>query len=200
MSALPSIWQDYAKSERSPHVHQQHSPTDVGNLFADVTGNLFRDPRSYKRSVGVTIRRKTYEAPEVDVSAPLVEKVASSASSINAFQERQAASQLLAEWHGQVTHIHADSFTAQLKGRFGECVQGSEDEAVIPVEDVRDEDKELFEVGAFFSLCISYEVSPTGSKRRFTEVIFRRMPAFRREELEAAAGRAKEIVRGLRLE
>jgi hypothetical protein len=145
-------------------------------------------------------RRKIYESPELDISTSVAKEKNSSASAVDSFKAHAAASQLLAEWHGQVVDIGAESFTAQLKGRFGEGIAGSEDEAVIPLDDVRDEDQELFRIGAFFSLCISYEVNAVGSKRRYTEVIFRRMPAFRREELDLAATRAKEIVRGFRLE
>lgn len=200
MSALLDDLRPYDESVRSPHVHQQHSITEIGQWFAPDTANLFRDPRTYRKNFSSPIRRRVYEIPEVDVSTPFAEGASSSASSVSAFREHQAASQLLAEWHGQVVEIRDDSFTAQLRGRFGEGVAGSEDEAVIPIDDVREEDRELFQAGAFFSLCISYEVNAAGSKRRYTEVIFRRMPAFRWDELEAAAARAKEIVRGLRVE
>ena len=112
----------------------------------------------------------------------------------------RVASLLLAEWHGQVTEILENSFVAQLKGRHGEGVAGKNEEAIIPFDDVRTSDKYLVEAGAFFSLCVSYEVSPGGTRRRFTEVVFRRMPSYRREELEYARERGRELARGLRLE
>lgn len=111
----------------------------------------------------------------------------------------QVASQLLAEWHGQVTEVLATTFAAQLKGRHGAGVFGKEDIAIIPRAEVRPDDEELLVPGAFFSLCVSYEVSRRG-RRRFTEVVFRRLPAYRREELEQAEARGREIARGLRLE
>ena len=111
----------------------------------------------------------------------------------------QVSTQLLAEWHGQVTEVLASSFVAELKGRHGEGVAGKEEVAVIPRDEVSPDDVELLEPGAFFSLCIAYEQSSRG-RRKFTTVVFRRLPAYRREELEEARERGRQIARGLRLE
>jgi hypothetical protein len=112
----------------------------------------------------------------------------------------RAFSQLLAERHGQVTEVFASTFTAQLKGRHGEGVRGKEEEAEIPIEEVRPGDLDLLQVGAFFRLCVSYEISRQGNRRRYTDVVFRRLPAYRRDELERAREQGREIARGLRLE
>ena len=115
------------------------------------------------------------------------------------FRQEQVSTQLLAEWHGQVTQVLASSFVAELKGRHGEGVAGKEEIAVIPRDEVNPDDAELLEPGAFFSLCIAYEQSSRG-RRKFTTVVFRRLPGYRREELEEARERGHQIARGLRLE
>ena len=141
------------------------------------------------------ISRRRILAPQN--TAPLEKD--SSAVAAHGKNER-GTSQLLAEWHGQVTAIYEDSFSAELKGRHGEGVIGSEEEAVIPLEDIRSDDRALVRIGAFFSLCVCYGLSVGGQRRRFTDVVFRRLPAYILEELEQARERARELVRGLRLE
>lgn len=114
-------------------------------------------------------------------------------------RDRTSTSQLIAEWHGQVTELEDDHFYAELKGLHGEGVAGSNEEAVIPISDLRPDDKFLLTEGAFFRLCISYEIQSSGNRRRYTEVIFRRLPVFRRKELEEAKHRAQNLSRALRL-
>ena len=141
---------------------------------------------------------RTYPVAEGDISSDVRASEKPSTRGANPIFG-QAVSQLLAEWHGQVTEVNATTFFAQLKGRHGDGVIGQENVAVIPRDEVRPDDEELLMPGAFFSLCVSYEISRKG-RRRYTEVVFRRLPAYRREELEQAAVRGREIARGLRLE
>lgn len=136
----------------------------------------------------ITTQRDTAVQGKDSSAAPTYEK------------PERATSQLLAEWRGQVSAIFDDAFSAELKGRHGEGVIGSEEEALIPLDDVRSDDRDLVRPGAFFSLCVCYESSVDGQRRRFTDVVFRRLPAYRLEELELARDRARELVRGLRLE
>jgi len=135
--------------------------------------------------------------PELDVSAARPSALLATLPK-EALQD-QVSTQLLAEWHGQVTEVLASAFVAELKGRHGEGVAGKEEVAVIPRDEVSPDDAELLEPGAFFSLCIAYEQSSRG-RRKFTTVVFRRLPAYRREELEEARERGRRIARGLRLE
>ncbi len=113
---------------------------------------------------------------------------------------RQDKSELLAEWHGQVTSIEGGAFRADLSGTHGRGVIGMQEEALIPLEDVSVDDLDLLVEGAFFRLCISYETDVRRVRRRCTTVVFRRMPAYRRDELEEARRAGLEIARALRLE
>jgi len=144
-----------------------------------------------------TTNRRLQTVPEVDTSAALPS--APPATLPNEFRQEQISTQLLAEWHGQVTEVLGSSFVAELTGRHGEGVAGKEEIAVIPRDEVNPDDAELLVPGAFFSLCIAYEQSSRG-RRKFTFVVFRRLPAYRREELQEARDRGRQIARGLRLE
>ncbi len=110
--------------------------------------------------------------------------------------------ELLAEWDGCVTGLPNEGyyFSATLKGKVGEGVQGEEEDASIPLDDVSEGDKDLLRLGNFFRLCVIHEVLPTGQPRRYTQVVFRRMPAYRRHDLEQSAERGREIARRLRVE
>lgn len=110
-------------------------------------------------------------------------------------------SKLVAEWHGQVLEVRDRSFIAELRGTVGEGVRGSWEEAEIPREEVRSDDEELLRVGAFFRLSVNYELQRnTSTRRRYTDITFRRLPAYRRDELEEAAARARELAGAIRME
>lgn len=111
-----------------------------------------------------------------------------------------ANSQPLAEWHGIVLSVGESHFVAELIGKTGIGVAGSHEEACLPIDEVRASDRDLLSPGAFFRLCVSRESDRSGTWRRSTYVVFRRMPAYRREELEAAKLAARDLVRALRVE
>ena len=117
----------------------------------------------------------------------------------SAISHAPARSQVIAEWHGQVVAIKHDYFVAELKGTLGVGVAGSLEEAQIPSDEVRQDDRELLQEGAFFRLCVNWEFV-NGSRRRVTDLVFRRMPAYRRDELEEARKAAVELFHALRVE
>ena len=109
--------------------------------------------------------------------------------------------ELLAEWNGCVTVVEdGPYFMATLKGILGEGVKGEEEDATIPVSDVSEWDKDLLRPGNFFRLCVIYEILPSGQPRRSTQVVFRRLPAYRQHDLDTALERGRELARGLRVE
>ncbi|QKE39970.1 MAG: hypothetical protein HO274_00450 [Ferrovum myxofaciens] len=115
---------------------------------------------------------------------------------------RIAPDELLAEWDGYVTSIQEEGmfFSAVLNGLKGLGVKGAEEDAVIPISDVADWDKDLLREGNFFRLCVKQGVSPSGQPIRYTMVIFRRMPAYRQQDLDQAIVRGRELARSLRVE
>ena len=113
-----------------------------------------------------------------------------------------STTELLAEWSGCVNSIHEGgvSFSATLTGIVGEGVAGFEEDATIPIDDVSEWDKELLYPGNFFRLCVVHEIQATGQPRRYTQVVFRRLPAYRRHDLEKAAELGHAISQNLRVE
>lgn len=108
----------------------------------------------------------------------------------------RVAQELLAEWHGYVTRVGpADNpwFSAVLTGKKGVGVVGEEEDAQIPIDDVSEFDRELVSPGNFFTLSVIREVRSDGQPRRYTQVVFRRLPAYQNRDLEAAAERARQI-------
>jgi len=116
--------------------------------------------------------------------------------------KRLAPAELLAEWSGCVTSIQEDGFyfSATLSGVEGQGVKNEEEDAIIPITDVSEWDKDLLSPGNFFRLCVMYEVSSSGQPRRYTQVVFRRLPAYRQQDLDEALERGRKLARGLRVE
>ena len=107
---------------------------------------------------------------------------------------------VLAEWNGSVDHVGPFYFSASLNGLSGEGVEGQYEDAEIPLSDVAESDFELLVPGSFFRLTVCMEVRADGQPRRYTQVVFRRLPAYRAHDLDIADQRALERHRGLRVE
>jgi hypothetical protein len=107
--------------------------------------------------------------------------------------------QLIAEWEGYVTNIESQTFQARLRGISGRGVEGEIEDAVIPIREVGSRDNPQFAVGALFRLCVS-EVTFGDEVQRATKLVFRRLPAYRREDLEAARTRALARAHAIRLD
>lgn len=115
-------------------------------------------------------------------------------------QEGSVTSVRVAEWEGHVTSVGHKSFEARLRGIFGEGVDGQLEDATIPIAEINDFNKSLFAVGAIFRLCVSYDEYQSGQIRRYTDMVFRRLPAYRQKDLDDAMKRARERLSELRLE
>jgi hypothetical protein len=136
-------------------------------------------------------------AGDLSVNMAAVSRIA--AASITDIESPK--NQVVAEWHGMVTELLESNFVAELQGILGVGVRGAIEEAVIPIDEVREEDRGLLEPGAFFRLCVNNAIRSDGkTRRRFTDVVFRRLPAYRRDELEEAAERGRAIARAIRVE
>ena len=95
----------------------------------------------------------------------------------------------LQKWEGIVTEVSKDSFV----GRLIDLTERSGDtEAEFSIEEVHQEDKPLVEVGAVFYWTIGYK-EDRGQRIRASMIRFRRLPAWQKEEIEAAKRDAKYI-------
>lgn len=149
------------------------------------------------------IEKNAYNNIIETLPRPLVPKKIVQTTSLSPLTNKQfAPAELLAEWSGCVTDIQESShfFSATLKGIEGDGVKGEEDDAIIPISDVSEGDKDLLQPGNFFRLCVMHEVTPSGQPRRYSLVIFRRMPAYRKQDLDASMERGRKLARGLRVE
>jgi hypothetical protein len=106
----------------------------------------------------------------------------------------------VAEWDGYVTEVCDLSFTAVLRGIAGEGVAGESHDAEIALDDVGRSDRTLLRPGAFFRICIYFQLDEDDRPKRYAKVVFRRLPAYRQAELEQADRRSEERHRRLRVE
>ncbi len=81
----------------------------------------------------------------------------------------------LQEWEGHVIEIGADEFVARLVDRTPGHSHETE-EASIPLAELSDSDTAKIAVGSIFRWVIGYEDSPSGVRRRVSQIAFRDLP------------------------
>lgn len=96
----------------------------------------------------------------------------------------------LQKWQGIVLEVKQDAFITKLKDL---TENGVEEEAEISLEEVSDDDKKLVVPGGVFYWNIGYQISYQGQQTRASIIRFRRLPVWRKEELDAAKERAQKI-------
>ena len=87
--------------------------------------------------------------------------------------------QVLQKWEGIVQEILTDTFIARLSDTENQI----EEEAEIYLEEVDEKDKDLVTPGAVFYWHIGY--NDEQSRQRFSMIKFRRLPTWKKEELDA---------------
>jgi hypothetical protein len=96
---------------------------------------------------------------------------------------------ILQQWNGVVLFRGKNTFTARL-------YEGYQDFPVkrteIDVEEVADEQRDMILAGAPFSWIIGYRVR-AGTRSRFSEIYFRRLPAWTKKEIEEAEIAASKL-------
>jgi hypothetical protein len=113
---------------------------------------------------------------------------------------RGNANEVIAEWEGYVTRVDEETIEARLVGLTGEGVAGETEEATIPKSEITDADKPLAVIGGLFRLCLNYEKTQAGERRRYSTLVFRRLPAYRQRDLDAAHDRTRVRLNALRVE
>jgi hypothetical protein len=109
-----------------------------------------------------------------------------SAGSFNALQE----------WEGVVLEVGAKSFTARLTDLTAGNKMETE-EADFPIADLRDQDREPLRPGAVFRWAIGFHRSPSGTRTRASRIVFRRLPAWTKQEIREAHREAKRLSTGI---
>jgi hypothetical protein len=84
-------------------------------------------------------------------------------------------------WECAVERIGSSTFTATLRSL--RDPDDSEKEAEIPIDEVTPDDLELLEPGAIFYWTMGYDMTPAGTRTRFSLLKFRRLPAWTKKDL-----------------
>lgn len=104
----------------------------------------------------------------------------------------------LQEWEGYVVDVTEGDFVARLV----DLTAGSsheEEEAVIPLDEVAEQDAHKVGPGSIFRWVIGYERSAAGTKKRVSQIVFRDLPAITGTDLRDGEAWAQETIRALDL-
>ena len=104
----------------------------------------------------------------------------------------------LQEWEGYVLELNADEFVAALV----DLTSGSsheEEEAIIPLTEIAENDAATLRAGAIFRWVIGYERSPSGTKKRVSQIVFRDLPRMTERDMEQGREWARQTRRAFKL-
>lgn len=154
-------------------------------LQFDEVGPALDDWLSHERDRN---RSNKYEPIE---NATLIAVKADAAPRTSYFEPMQ-------EWEGYVVSLNEKekTFYARLVDKTAFERHESE-EATFSFDDVSESDKELLIEGAIFRWSLGYEKNASGTRRKISSVVFRRVPIWTRLELEESRNRAREIIRSI---
>jgi len=100
----------------------------------------------------------------------------------------------LQKWCGAVVEVRGSEFDAELRDQTDRT--RPRELATFALDEISDGDRSLLQVGAVFYWSIGYEVTPAGQRNTVSTIIFRRLPAWTKREIEAVQKESQEI-RGL---
>ncbi len=100
----------------------------------------------------------------------------------------------LQEWEGYVTDIFDDEFVARLTDLTANA-QVEEEEAMIPLEEISEDDAAKLRLGSVFRWIIGYERSGAGTKKRVSQIVFRDLPVVTRSDVQDGKAWARETLR-----
>lgn len=100
----------------------------------------------------------------------------------------------LQKWEGVVTEIGNEFFFARL---YDLTNKGNDEEAEFALEEISEDERDLFVPGAVFYWNIGYHDSYTGQRIRASIIRFRRLPAWGKKEIEASANEADALTKSI---
>jgi hypothetical protein len=103
------------------------------------------------------------------------------------------------EWEGHVVNVTPTHMVANLC----DLTAGSklaEEEATIPIDELTEADAANLRIGQVFRWVIGYQKSPTGTKMRVSQIVFRQLPQWSTREIEEAKAEAHEMALYLNLD
>ena len=102
------------------------------------------------------------------------------------------------EWEGYVVDVGTAEFMARLIDVTADSAF-EEEEAVIPLEEISEDDADHLGVGKIFRWVIGYERSAAGTKKRVSQIVFRDLPAVTKTDLQNGREWAQDTIRSLGL-
>ncbi|MBF0320870.1 MAG: hypothetical protein HQL01_13810 [Nitrospirae bacterium] len=129
-----------------------------------------------------TVQDSTELPPKNTIPAKLIRK---------GFHENKARTVSLQKWEGYVLEIFEDTFIARLIDLTNES---PDEEAEFYIDDLSGEDKELLQLGAVFYWNIGYHIASGGQRTRGSTIRFRRLPAWRKEDIKSATQKAERLL------
>lgn len=103
------------------------------------------------------------------------------------------------EWEGYVVFVEQERFQARLLD-LTEGAKSEQEQAVFHVDDVSDDDRPLLKPGAIFRWSLGYERSVSGSRRKVSSIVFRRLPIWTEKEIAESRRQAEDLLRSINWE
>ncbi len=91
----------------------------------------------------------------------------------------------LQEWEGYVIAINDDGFEARLLDLTARAKR-EEEEATIPYSEISEEERTEMRLGNIFRWTIGYESTPSGTRRRISQIVFRNLPVVTQRDADEA--------------
>lgn len=142
------------------------------------------------QKIGVSTRNSS---ADLDVDQKLLQEFRPVWLSVTDAGVPELSLQPLQEWEGYVSEVRENTFTARLVDMTAN--QKIEDEiGEFSIEELSEDNVALLREGAVFRWVIGYQRSKAGTKRRVSEIVFRRLPAWTNRDLAEAKSRAISLV------
>jgi hypothetical protein len=135
-------------------------------------------------------------APSVSRNTAHIESLSRLHSLSDLRPKRTASFSALQEWEGYVvglsdTHVLANLIDLSKPG------SRADNAAQIPLEEFSDHDLRRVRLGSVFRWAIGYQRSPSGTKMRVSQIVFRELPQWTAKELEHSEKEATELAASL---
>jgi hypothetical protein len=153
------------------------SPSEVRRESAATYSNRFAVGNATVNTQADTESERKFSVPERRATAEF----------------KYASSLLLQEWEGYVTEVASDTFAANLMEIRPEKSDLADESADFLISDLSDSDRKMLRPGAIFRWTIGYEFYRGEPRKRVSKIVFRRLPAWSRQDLQRAKARANEL-------
>lgn len=146
-------------------------------------------------ATGMQVERASTSAPEQPRAAGatdiLVAELSSLPVRVPAPSRLTYAFDLRQQWEGVVTSVSRDELAVVLRDLVR--TDAPEIDAVLPLDEIAEDDLPLLAPGAVLYRTIGYEQTETGQRKRVSTIRLRRLPAWSRADVERVRMRAREL-------